>query len=405
MSKEPSQEENFFNEDLSEFKSNPSDLFKKANSYFNEKKFEEGIYILEQAIKFAIELYGDENDIRVAKFLVKYANGIIRKLNENEEILNIQENDLEKNNNNDEEEDQKVEDDNNKEDKKEVDNNNNNNINQNKEKIKTEEQYSDEEYVYANLKQALEIYQNYLSQYDSIEPEKLEKNVLDYYNELCDCYSSFADLEQEKSDFKHANEYYEKAIFYEKKYGKKFSRNLASLYFLQSQVLDFNPNKCFLCLLRAKYIMEFHLKNEIEKLNNKNNLNIFFDEKILSKDDVKIDDEIIFKNKNVIESEEMKDLCKNNDDVAEYVAIINDLTPKIEDVILELKEYDTYLKEKNKMKIESEKVNKFEDVDLNKIQEISPSILKRKKKRDENIENTNDELNNNKNNNNNNNDK
>ena len=402
MSKEPAQEENFFNEDLSEFKSNPSDLFKKANSYFNEKKFEEGIYILEQAIKFAIELYGDENDIRVAKFLVKYANGIIRKLNENEEILNIQENDLEKNNNNDEEEDQKVEDDNNKEDKKEVDNNNNNNINQNKEKIKTEEQYSDEEYVYANLKQALEIYQNYLSQYDSIEPEKLEKNVLDYYNELCDCYSSFADLEQEKSDFKHANEYYEKAIFYEKKYGKKFSRNLASLYFLQSQVLDFNPNKCFLCLLRAKYIMEFHLKNEIEKLNNKNNLNIFFDEKILSKDDVKIDDEIIFKNKNVIESEEMKDLCKNNDDVAEYVAIINDLTPKIEDVILELKEYDTYLKEKNKMKIESEKVNKFEDVDLNKIQEISPSILKRKKKRDENIENTNDELNNNKNNNNNN---
>ena len=380
MSKEPAQEENFFNEDLSEFKSNPSDLFKKANSYFNEKKFEEGIYILEQAIKFAIELYGDENDIRVAKFLVKYANGIIRKLNENEEILNIQENDLEKNNNNDEEEDQKVEDDNNKEDKKEVDNNNNNNINQNKEKIKTEEQYSDEEYVYANLKQALEIYQNYLSQYDSIEPEKLEKNVLDYYNELCDCYSSFADLEQEKSDFKHANEYYEKAIFYEKKYGKKFSRNLASLYFLQSQVLDFNPNKCFLCLLRAKYIMEFHLKNEIEKLNNKNNLNIFFDEKILSKDDVKIDDEIIFKNKNVIESEEMKDLCKNNDDVAEYVAIINDLTPKIEDVILELKEYDTYLKEKNKMKIESEKVNKFEDVDLNKIQEISPSILKRKKK-------------------------
>jgi len=177
MSKEPAQEENFFNEDLSEFKSNPSDLFKKANSYFNEKKFEEGIYILEQAIKFAIELYGDENDIRVAKFLVKYANGIIRKLNENEEILNIQENDLEKNNNNDEEEDQKVEDDNNKEDKKEVDNNNNNNINQNKEKIKTEEQYSDEEYVYANLKQALEIYQNYLSQYDSIEPEKLEKNI------------------------------------------------------------------------------------------------------------------------------------------------------------------------------------------------------------------------------------
>jgi hypothetical protein len=128
MSNEPAQEENIFNEDLSEFKSNPGDLFKKANSYFNEKKFEEGIYILEQAIKFAIELYGNENDIRVAKFLVKYANGIIRKLNENEEILNIQENDLEQqNNNNDEEEDQKVENNNNnEEDEKEVDNNNNN---------------------------------------------------------------------------------------------------------------------------------------------------------------------------------------------------------------------------------------------------------------------------------------
>jgi hypothetical protein len=373
MSNEPAQEENIFNEDLSEFKSNPSDLFKKANSYFNEKKFEEGIYILEQAIKFAIELYGNENDIRVAKFLVKYANGIIRKLNENEEILNIQENDLEQqNNNNDEEEDQKIENNynNNEEDEKEVDDNNNNKDNNN------------------NLKQALEIYQNYLTKYDEIEPEKLEKNVLDYYNELCDCYSSFADLEQEKSDFKHANEYYEKAIFYEKKYGKKFSRNLASLYFLQSQVLDFNPNKCFICLLRAKYIMEFHLKNEIEKLNK--NFNIFFDEKILSKEDVKIDDEIIFKNRKIIESDEMKELCKNNDNIDELIAIINDLTPKIEDVILELKEYDLYLKEKNKMKIESEKVNKFEDVDLNKIEEISPSILKRKKKRDENNENSNE---------------
>jgi hypothetical protein len=46
------------------------------------------------------------------------------------------------------------------------------------------------------------------------------------------------------------------------------------------------------------------------------------------------------------------------------------------------------------MKIESEKVNKFEDVDLNKIEEISPSILKRKKKRDENIENSNENNNN-----------
>ena len=32
MSNEPAQEENIFNEDLSEFKSNPGDLFKKANS-------------------------------------------------------------------------------------------------------------------------------------------------------------------------------------------------------------------------------------------------------------------------------------------------------------------------------------------------------------------------------------
>ena len=54
MSNEPAQEENIFNEDLSEFKSNQNDLFKKANSYFNEKKFDEGIYILEQAIKLLL---------------------------------------------------------------------------------------------------------------------------------------------------------------------------------------------------------------------------------------------------------------------------------------------------------------------------------------------------------------
>ena len=70
-----------------DYASKPQELFALAKSYLRKKQFEEGLSILEEAIKLAIALYGNETKIEVAKFYDKYAEGIIQKLLANEEIL------------------------------------------------------------------------------------------------------------------------------------------------------------------------------------------------------------------------------------------------------------------------------------------------------------------------------
>jgi hypothetical protein len=222
----------------------------------------------------------------------------------------------------------------------------------------------------------------YLEEYDDKDPKDLNEDVINYYLLLSDNYSLFATLEKINSDFKKADEYYKLSINLAKKYGNKFSRNLAGLYFEQAQILDFDPHKCLLSLYKSKVIMEHYLQKEIDKANL--NIKLDMDENDLNLDSLSFDDKRVFKNRELIESNpDLIKASKDNCDLEEFIAIIKDINLKIEDVVLELKEYDTFLKTKEQMKKDGEKQNCFDtNIDMSKVMDLSKITLIKKKRKE-----------------------
>ena len=143
-----------------------------------------------------------------------------------------------------------------------------------------------------------------------------------------------------------------------------------------TQVLDYDPHKCLLVLFKAKLIMEYHLKLALEN----SNLKIEIDDNDLELNEIKTDDKRIYLNRNIIESEEMNKEAKNNSKIDEFQGIIKDIYPKIEDVILEINEFEQYTKEKEKM-LNNGSENKFNtNYDSSKVIDITQSSLIKKKR-------------------------
>ena len=363
----------------------PEKLFSVAQEQFNKNNFEEGINILEQSINLAIKKFGGEEKVELAQFYNKYADGLIQKLmTSNEDFLNLDEeksqieaqepkNGQPPKNNNEEEKDKKEEKTaEKKEDKKDESNK------ELKESKEQKDDIGDDEIVYENLNAANLLLKNYLKDYEEKDPKSLDKSIINYYHQLSDNYSLFASLEKINSDFKKADYYYKLSIDLAKKYDNKFSRNLAGLYFEQAQILDFDPKKCLLSLYKSKIIMEHYLQNEINKINLKLKLDI--EENDLDLETLSYDNEKIFKNKNIMEDKELIEAGKKNCNIEEFMEIIKDINIKLEDVILELKEYDTYLKAKEQMKKDGEKQNCFNtNIDMSKVVDLSKITMIKKK--------------------------
>ena len=357
---------------------NPEKLFPIAQEQFNKNNFEEGLDILEQSILLAQKKFGGEEKLELAQFYNKYADGLLQKLLlPTTDFLNFQEDEEQVSKNKEEEPKEEKEKDKEKDKEKE------------KEKEKEEEKapknnenIGDDEVVFDNLNMANLLLKNYLKEYDGKEPKTLDNNVIKYYLLLSDNYSLFASLEKLNSDFKKANEYYELSINVAKKYGDKFSRNLAGLYFEQAQILDFDPHHCLLSLYKSKVIMEHYLQKEIEKANLKIKLDI--DDNDLDLDKLPFDSEKVTKNKELISSNvELIMAAKDNPNIEEFVDIIKDINIKIEDVVLELKEYDTFLKTKEQMKKDEQKQNCFDtNIDMSKVVELSKITLIKKKRKE-----------------------
>ena len=360
----------------------PEKLFPIAQAEFNENNFEEGIDILEQSILLAVKKFGGEDKIELAQFYNKYADGLIQKLMaSNTDFLNLQEDE--------QQEDVKEEKQKEKEKDEESDI-----IRTDKEKEKEVEKedeksqkntgnnVGDDEIVYENLNMANVLLKNYLKEYDDKDPKSLDKDVIEYYNLLSDNYSLFASLEKINSDFKKANEYFKLSIDIAKKYDNKFSRNLAGLYFEQAQILDFDPYNCLLSLYKSKVIMEYYLQKEIEKANL--SIKLYLDENDLDLTVLPYDSDKVFKNKELIESNtELINAAKTNFSIQDFVEIIKDINTKIEDVVLELKEYSTFLKAKEQMKKEGEKQNTFNtNIDMSKVVDLSSITLIKKKRKE-----------------------
>ena len=198
--------------------------------------------------------------------------------------------------------------------------------------------------------------------------------------QLSNNYSLFASLEKINSDFKKANDYYKLSIDICRKYDKKFSRNLAGLYFEQAQIMDFDPKNCLLSLYKSKIIMEYYLQIELDKINLGIKLDI--DEKDLDLDTLSHESELIFKNKDlIIKNDQIIKASKENSDIEEFVDIIKDINIKIEDVVLELKEYNNYLKIREQMKKEGEKQDCFNtNIDMSKVMDLTKFAMIKKKR-------------------------
>ena len=127
--------------------------------------------------------------------------------------------------------------------------------------------------------------------------------------------------------------------------------------------------------------MEHYLQNEINKINLKLKLDI--EENDLDLETLSYDNEKIFKNKNIMEDKELIEAGKKNCNIEEFMEIIKDINIKLEDVILELKEYDTYLKAKEQMKKDGEKQNCFNtNIDMSKVVYLSKITMIKKKRKE-----------------------
>ena len=363
--------------DYVSYSDQPDKLFPLAQEQFNKNNFEEGISILEQSILLAVKKFGGEDKIELAKFYNKYADGLLQKLlTYNNDFLNFQEDEEQASKNKEEPKEEK------EKDKENDENSKDNNNEEEKAPKNLGNNIEDDQIVYENLNMANLILKNYLKEYDDKEPKTLDKEVIDYYLLLSDNYSLFASLEKLNSDFKKSDEYYKLAINIAKKYGDKYSRNIAFLYFEQAQILDFDPHNCLLSLYKSKVIMEYYLQKEIDKANLKIKLDI--DENDLDLDKLSFDSEKINKNKELITNNtELIDAAKKNPSIEEFVEIIKDINIKIEDVVLELKEYDTFLKTKEQMKKDGEKQNCFNNnIDMSKVVDLNTVTLIKKKRKE-----------------------
>ncbi len=70
------------------YKDNPEVLIDLSEELIFNKKFEKAIELREKAIKFSIEKNGNERDIKSAPFYVHYADSLIIKLMETQDLFN-----------------------------------------------------------------------------------------------------------------------------------------------------------------------------------------------------------------------------------------------------------------------------------------------------------------------------
>ena len=310
--------------DYSLYSSEPEKLFSLAQEQINKSDFTQGLEILNQSINLAIKKYGGEYKIQLAQYYNKYADCLLQKISLSSNIDIIVKESKDENN----------------------------------------KDLLDIYTVYEYLYKSNEILQNYLDEFNDKNPSELTKEIISYYLQLSDNYNLLALYEKEMLNFKKAFDFYNLSIAYAKKYDNKFSRNLAGLYFEQAQILLYDPFNCLLFLYKAKVIMEYHLQNEINKLNL--DIKLYIDENDLDLKKISYEEEKIFKNKNIIETN--KELIKAKEEhcnIHELIDIIEDVNDKTNNVVQELKEYDNFMK-KRKSKEKRDENN----IDENNVEDL-----------------------------------
>ena len=190
----------------------------------------------------------------------------------------------------------------------------------------------DEDIALDNLIFAEGIYKEFLNEFigDDLTAKQTEANV-EIKKEifgLAEVYLKMGDLETCKSDFPSAVEKYSKALKIRKQFDEKFSRCIAEIYFNLHKVYDFDALKCFSCLVKARLIMEYHIKNKLEKLEKKDiSEQIPIDDSLLEMDEI---DHTKIKMKNLIYYENNEFIeGKLPNDVIDLTEIVKELDIKV----------------------------------------------------------------------------
>ena len=316
------------NDNITSYKSTPHILIPLAQEYINNKQYDTSISILETAISYAIDIYKHKTHINLAQYYLKYAEALIYKVMDSDDLF-----------------------------KQQSPMNNNN----------------DEQVIVTYLTLAEDIYNDYI----------INHNEECYYNELADVYKLYGEYQKAFSDFVKASEYYQKAINIRiSKLHDRHSRILAEMYFHKASVLDFNAKECLLFYYKTLKILEYHFSLNVNGSVSGLNVN---DDCDCALSEIDVCDERIYVNRKVIEGISNDTL---NDEGKELKEIISDIYFKIEDVILEIKEYDKFVEEKNKMKEKNNYNNVFGvkdcftvNYDIKKVVDISASAMVRKKRK------------------------
>jgi tetratricopeptide (TPR) repeat protein len=315
------------NDNITSYKSTPHTLIPLAQEYINNKQYDTSISILETAISYAIDIYKHKTHINLAQYYSKYAEALIYKVMDSDDLF----------------------------------------------KQHSPMNNTNEQVIVRYLTLAEDIYNDYI----------INHNEECYYSELADVYKLYGEYQKAFSDFVKASEYYQKAINIRiSKLYDTHSRILAEMYFHKASVLDFNAKECLLFYYKTLKILEYHLSLNVNGSVSGLNVN---DDCDCELSEIDVCDEKIYVNRKVIEGISNDTL---NDEGKELKDIICDIYFKIEDVILEIKEYDKFVEEKNKMK----EKNNYNNVlggkdcftvnyDIKKVLDISASAMVRKKKK------------------------
>ena len=129
--------------------------------------------------------------------------------------------------------------------------------------------------------------------------------------------------------------------------------------------------------------MEYYLQKEIDNI--KLNIKIDIDEKDLDLDYISYDNAKIFKNKEIIGNKELMDASESNNILKEFLDIIQNINNKLEDVILEFKQYDIYLKGRKQIIKDKESQNSLfnnnaTNIKMEKGKTIKINLIKKKRK-------------------------
>ena len=320
------------NIDYSLYSSQPEKLISIAQEQQIKNNFAQSINILKHSVELAQKKFGGVYNIELVLFYNKYADSILQNMmanpNSNTSVSNIKEE------------------------------SNDNNV------INNYIPASDSKTAFEYLSKANMILKRYLEQYNNKEKCTLDKDIIKYYLYLADNYNLLATLEKLNFNFENAINYYKLSINYTKKYDSIFSRNLAGLYFELAQILFYDPFNCLLSLYKSKVIMEYYLQREITKSNL--NVKLIIEENDLELQLISYNNEKINQNKKIIENNiELNEAMKNNLVIKEFVDIIKDINGKIQNVVLEVEEYNIFRKRREqKRKDEKNDRNNEDNLDL-----------------------------------------